>query len=153
MWPMTRQDRANGLFHRDSRVRMRDVTDGTSNTIAFGEVSWDVHKNARLYAAVHPSDGLAQGGSNRLMAHGQFAMNPPPLAPNTARAFSFHSAHEGGCHFAFADGSVRFVSENIQHTAFPWDKDNPFDQVNGGAGYGLYQRLFSRNDNLPQGEL
>ena len=53
----------------------------------------------------------------------------------------------------FGDGSVRFISENIQHTGAAWiDNNNAYDLPNRGAGYGLYQRLHSRNDELVVGE-
>ena len=32
--------------------------------------------------------------------------------------FQFSSPHEGGAHFAFADGHARFVSENIDVELF-----------------------------------
>ena len=32
--------------------------------------------------------------------------------------WQFASMHEGGCFFAFCDGQVRFISENIDHTAY-----------------------------------
>ena len=59
------------------------------------------------------------------------------------------------------NGSVRFVSENIHHTGRQWANSDggspairadPYDGANGGAGYGIYQRLYSINDNLPVGE-
>jgi prepilin-type processing-associated H-X9-DG protein len=42
-------------------------------------------------------------------------MNPPTTTcSNSAeQRFQFSSRHEGGCHFSLADGSARFVSENI----------------------------------------
>ena len=44
---------------------------------------------------------------------------------------SLSSYHVGGCHFAMADGSTHFVSENIDLT--------------------LYQQLGRRDDGLPNG--
>ena len=160
------QKRFNGVFHRDSRIKIRDITDGTSNTFAAGEVTWDLTTNSRLYGAVNPNNGWANGQSNRLMAHAEFGINPPP-APITAgpiRAFSWHSKHEGGAHFLMCDGAVRFVSENIDHTGRCWSNNTHtetncsvwpgrFDQdPNPMATLGTLQRLAGRNDNLPIGE-
>ncbi len=74
---------------QDSQLTMRDVTDGTSNTIAAGEVTagfkaWGDPTNLR-----DPANGIGGG------------------------ADQFGSAHEGGAFMMFMDGSVRFVSENI----------------------------------------
>jgi prepilin-type processing-associated H-X9-DG protein len=44
-------------------------------------------------------------------------------------AMGFKSRHPGGANFAFADGSVRFLSDNIDYTA--------------------YQKLGARADGLP----
>jgi prepilin-type processing-associated H-X9-DG protein len=30
----------------------------------------------------------------------------------------FRSAHSGGVQFAFADGSVRFIADNIEHATY-----------------------------------
>jgi prepilin-type processing-associated H-X9-DG protein len=82
-------------------------------------------------------------------------MNLPIItAPDNAgdRAESFSSNHEGGAQFVLCDGSVRFISENIQHTTLLWAAANPYDRASNGAGYGIYQRLASRADGLVIGE-
>jgi len=155
-WPFNNQDRRNGLFYRDSSIQLRDITDGTSNTIAIGEVCWAQHENSRFYGSVFPQVGYtddSNGQSNRFMAMTQDAMNLPVLASNNAeRADAFSSVHAGGCHFVLCDGSVRFVSENIHHTNNLWLATDPYNRANGGAGYGTYQRLGSRADGLVLGE-
>jgi prepilin-type processing-associated H-X9-DG protein len=151
-YPQNNQTRRNGLFYRDSKIRIRDILDGTSVVIAVGEVNWNVNTNARLYGAVNPNSGQTDGNTDRLMANTQWAMNPPLGTTGAAISRSFHSPHEGGGHFLFADGHVHFVSENIQHTTHLWDAANPVDRNNGGVSFGLYQRLGGRNDGHPVGE-
>lgn len=47
-------------------------------------------------------------------------INPPQTTCSVSceRKFQFSSPHEGGCHFAFADGHGCFVSENIDVAVF-----------------------------------
>jgi len=59
------------------------------------------------------------------------------------------SEHPTGAQFGLADGSVRFVNQNIQHTATAWISDAKAYQTAQGQPYGLYQRLFSISDGLP----
>jgi len=163
-YPFQPQDRRNGLFYRDSAIQLRDITDGTSNTIAIGEVCWTQHENCRFYGSVDPAAGHAttvnsNGQSNRFMAMTQDAMNlpvmltdPPPNGNNAERADAFSSQHTGGCHFVLCDGAVRFISENIQHTNNLWAAADPYNRANNGANYGTYQRLASRADGLVIGE-
>ena len=69
------------------------------------------------------------------------------------RALPVALHHVGGAHFTLTDGSVRFISENIQHTAHVWSNAaSAYDAPNQGAGYGLYQRLYSIADGLTLGE-
>ena len=145
--------RANGMFNRDythKPRKMRDITDGTTNSIMIGEQDDTNWNGARLYGSVTAGNGWTAGETNRGMIHGEFGINvrawPTDTANGPARTAS--SRHTGGAQFALADGSVRFISENIQHTTRVWDANDPFDQANGGAGYGLYQRLYSINDGL-----
>jgi prepilin-type processing-associated H-X9-DG protein len=125
-----------------------------------GEVSWGDPQltgrstNQRWYG--RQDNDVIPANTQGLIRTGENRMNPPaaacPAGDNSNCAQAFHSFHEGGAHFLFGDGSVRFISENIEHTEHLWDADNPFDMLNGGRGYGLWQRLHSRNDNLPIGE-
>lgn len=86
-------------------TRMRDVPDGTSNTFAVGESlpgytswSWWYNPNAVTATCAIPLN--------------QVLKQPPNLGdwPNN---YAFASKHVGGGHFALADGSVRFISQNI----------------------------------------
>jgi prepilin-type N-terminal cleavage/methylation domain-containing protein/prepilin-type processing-associated H-X9-DG protein len=152
-YPHNDQMRRNGIVHRDSRITIGNYKDGTSNSIAIGEVAWSFTQTPRLYGNTGPAQGFAQTQSTRYMAVGEYRMNPPPTEVQTPnRDESFGSIHEGGAHFLLVDGSVRFISENIHHTALVWDAANPNDLTNNGAGVGLYQRLHGRNDKLPIGD-
>lgn len=149
--------RVNGMFNRDSSHRprrMADVTDGTSNAVMLAEQDDSNTALARLYGSVSANLGWVNGDTNRFLVHGQFAINVRswPDDPANGPARTVTSRHTGGAQFCLVDGSVRFLSENIQHTNRTWQSGDPFDSANGGAGYGLYQRLFSINDGLTIGE-
>ncbi len=140
---------------------LRDVSDGTSNTIAIGESCWTQTTTGRYFGAVDQDLGYAIDGtgnnaqSQRLMATTQDPMNLPVLSTNAAaRNDAFSSMHEGGAQFVLCDGSVRFISENIQHTNHLWVTApiDPYNRSNNGAGYGIYQRIASRADGLVIGE-
>jgi len=148
---------ANGLLVRDTVVKIRDITDGTTNTFMFGEtITWKRRTNGQdfgwdpnLYARWRGNGSV--GYSLVALRMGRQRINPPPLN-DTIKRESFSSLHVGGSQFTMGDGSVRFVSENIQHTGRSWNAGDPYDAANGGAGYGIYQRLFSRDDGLVIGE-
>ena len=118
----------DGIFFLDSCVRLADVTDGTSNTFLFGE---RYHRDPEFdlrQPVVSPGRGsLAQlgkwgfvAGAGGIMAHVtlhtaapiNYRVPPGGDAPTLEnRACAFGSGHPGGANFAFADGSVRFVSD------------------------------------------
>jgi prepilin-type processing-associated H-X9-DG protein len=138
------KDRVRGCFSRmGALIRLSDLIDGTSNTIMVGEtlagqhdwiqfppteawqagwahmdggntqcstiipINWDTSRN----------DGCVNGGINWM--------------GNWAYSWGFKSRHVGGAQFLFGDGSVQFLSQNIDHKT--------------------YQLLGCRNDQMPAG--
>lgn len=110
--------------------KMRDLTDGTSNTFLMGERTGGVKIFYKSTAAVGLPAILGQtnGGSwsdalvfeNWLQGSlydGTGNGGPCAMCTNM-RGNGFHSFHTGGCQFAMCDGSVRFVSENISQAIF-----------------------------------
>ncbi|MEZ6132138.1 MAG: DUF1559 domain-containing protein [Planctomycetaceae bacterium] len=148
--------RYNGVFRRtnNGQIGIRDITDGTTNTVMIAETRWDNPARSRFYAASDNTTFMgASGATNSLMVQGQWQMNWLATQGNPQPNRTAGSRHEGGAQFLLADGSVRFISENIQHTAHVWSNNaNAYDLPNAGAGYGIYQRLFSIGDNYVIGE-
>ena len=105
------QCRSDGIFYHNSSVRIRDITDGTSNTMMIGE---------RL---TRPADGwystwtgMVAGGEEafqRVLGAADHVPNDP-----VAHLDDFSSHHEGGALFCLSDGSVHFISENIDHGVY-----------------------------------
>jgi prepilin-type processing-associated H-X9-DG protein len=83
-----------GVFAYNRATRIQDITDGTSNTIA-------------VISAAN-SGPWAAGGPATIRA---FTEKPYINGPD-----GIGGPHQGGIHAAFADGSVRFISENIDDT-------------------------------------
>lgn len=138
---------ANRLFSRkgtlfaNSSVRFRDLTDGASNIYVIGETKYfpapasgypgmgwatspKMDGNAQAWISVVARDQI--NDSNKTAASGgDFAS----LSPYVGRLLGSH--HVGGCHVLFGDGSVRFLSENMNQAT--------------------YQTLANRGDGLPVG--
>ncbi len=125
---------ATGMFYRNSAVRMRDATDGSSNTFAVGERKQDLAYSTwyaaipgyTINAGMTMMPMMTENAGQLVLGHvGQPAMsamggNPamPVMhhtANNTTHVVNFGSHHTGGTHFLLVDGSVRFVADNIAY--------------------------------------
>lgn len=129
-------DAFDGVFAANSSIRFRDVTDGLSNTVFAGErmygkfvitpppvdsIVYFSHAGTLLMTAWAYHSG---GPSNHLaMADGWHAINNFDKSP----PWGYSSWHPGGAQFVLGDGSVRFISENIDHAE---DGTNPTTGLN-----------------------
>ncbi|MES2793656.1 MAG: DUF1559 domain-containing protein [Planctomycetota bacterium] len=105
----------NGLIYHDSKVRIGDVTDGTSNTLAFCEVISQGPGKYDCCSWLAYGDGI--GTVNGINAPFRSSTTGgPPFTHDMYNGNSFSgpaSYHVGGCHFLLADGAVRFISQNL----------------------------------------
>jgi prepilin-type N-terminal cleavage/methylation domain-containing protein/prepilin-type processing-associated H-X9-DG protein len=117
----------DGVFFIDSNVRFADITDGSSNTFLFGErYHLDPEYDLRHDVVWSGSSSMAQWGRWGYVANAGAVGNVtlstpapinyrvPPGGDFSAvenRACAFGSGHPGGANFAFADGSVHFLSD------------------------------------------
>ncbi len=135
--------------------KIGELTDGTSNVFLAGEVSWrpaqtiggDLYASDRQFilGSVTSNGGplCTNRGPNNNGAHMHLRstrkkLNGPLLGGD--KHLAFHSYHTGGAQFVYGDGSVKFISNAIEHT------ETNFTGSNQAGPYGTYQRLAGIND-------
>ena len=133
-----------------SSTNIADILDGTSNTILVGE-----RRSRRLLRQTNAEgpwagvwagqeimcDGITNawclaGQTQYQMNSGLHSLDPTDTNAGDWALIAFSSDHTGGAQFALADGSVRFISENIE-----WN-----DSVSDSNDVGIYHSLGSKSD-------
>lgn len=105
----------DGVLFLNSRIRYRDIEDGSSNTVFVGEKS-----------LMGGEIGWYSGTRSTLRNMGKGMTLPQVIGRNSAPAEfedpeyvgGFSSPHAGGLQVVFGDGSVRFLSGNMQPEVF-----------------------------------
>ena len=126
----------NGMFFNNSSIKIRDAIDGTSNTLLCSESAgrgtsatlqdfgggnyWDTHWGGYGFLSAEPPNTPLP---DRVRACLSTTVLQSPCAVIGAGAGTdveiyARSYHTGGVQVTLADGSVRFISENIDRLVF-----------------------------------
>ncbi len=121
----------NGIFYRNTYqqpVSFHQVTDGLSNTYMVGE---DIPAHNYHSAAFYSNGDYSS-------CHAPLNFKPqPPIPKHWPDVMSFRSEHPGGAHFAMADASVQFVSEDIDYCIYRATSTKAEDDIDGARGCGV----------------
>ncbi len=127
------------LIH-NKQIGFHEITDGTSNVFMLGESKYCLTPTGRpdgIHTGWASGAKLDAFGSPYVCAAAKEQINSISGSGGDRDTLNimtrlFGSFHPGGCSFAFADGSVTFISETISLTP--------------------YQQLANRGDGLPVGK-
>jgi prepilin-type N-terminal cleavage/methylation domain-containing protein/prepilin-type processing-associated H-X9-DG protein len=109
----------SGISHCVSEIAPAQISDGLSNTYAIGERSLPpaFYENGTLHSNDWSMYVGVQDDTYRsafLHSTGRPAYVPLPDRDGLTVDQFFGSAHQDGCHFAYCDGSVQFVSYDVE---------------------------------------
>lgn len=121
-----------GAFGENTRKGIRDMSDGTSNTLIVGErytpavstPAFAASAGDTIWAGVPLTASPTSGSWLQALVVGEcttrinFGTSTSSGGTPRADTAGFGSMHTGGCHFLLGDGSVRFLSENLDMNTY-----------------------------------
>jgi prepilin-type N-terminal cleavage/methylation domain-containing protein/prepilin-type processing-associated H-X9-DG protein len=124
----------NGVLTWNRNYGFSDMIDGSSNTFAMGESSSQPRRD--LAMSWRPwTQGASTSGGNRAVYSAKnvrFPIGFTGYSTALGRPFNdvpFGSQHTGGAHFLMGDGSVRFISENIDFFTYQSAATHSFGEI------------------------
>lgn len=150
----------NGVMFPNSSITPTQVTDGMSHTFMLGER--DKRCGSAFWAGSRNPEGNYYCGVYECLGRVSMYFNNNQLDPangvtvitggciNNTCGEGFDSSHPGGANFVFCDGTVHFISDNVEFNNSAWT--DGMTTLPAGFNYaqlGLYQRLGMRNDGQP----
>lgn len=118
-----------GMFNRlGAKITFASVTDGLSNTIGVGETLPETHDHLVSGQWWNYNNGASHCSTIVPINYNMRPINSSvqTYTNNWNVSWGFRSNHSGGSNFVLMDGSVKFISQSIEH--------------------GTYQKLGCRND-------
>jgi prepilin-type processing-associated H-X9-DG protein/prepilin-type N-terminal cleavage/methylation domain-containing protein len=125
MGPTDTNPIGDGLFYRNSRLRMADILDGTSQTIAVGERAYVLGEGTWVGAVT---------GASMFPDPDEGEVSVPHLKPSSGMILSYagtagpgspqseinqyYSLHGPGANFLFADGHVEYLPTSIDGAVY-----------------------------------
>ena len=114
----------DGIFFRDAKLALRNISDGASHTMAVGERSHRLCQatwvgavtNANLYPPLgSTAPPVVDNSTGMILGHTGDGNSPGSVDSHVNQ---FSSMHGQGANFLFADGHVQFLDETIEYKTY-----------------------------------